>query len=248
MYEDAKRCWICHRTEDRLRYELPDIMWSIKGDPFRTMYFSANVIDVDKRRDTDIPTGETFYRPNLPDDVSSYYDKGKDAIVLVKRHALPICPLCSALMFDRKPSLQSPEVTSKLRSMRQPGALDLLDDPSVLAEHERLVNNIWNYKIAETQRLEGEFPQAEFKTLMTLYRTDLNAPVTPVMAANKTGLQAPQAVIALKNISQKCPELGNFYDDSSVFVFNNGVDVKKRLEEQIQLYLKNPENLAYLQA
>jgi hypothetical protein len=36
------------------------------------MHFSANVIDVDKRRDTDIPTGETFYRPNLPDDVYSY--------------------------------------------------------------------------------------------------------------------------------------------------------------------------------
>ena len=67
--------------------------------------------------------------------------------------------------------------------------------------------------------MEGEFPHAEFKTLMSLYRTDLNAPVTPVMAATRTGLQEPQAVIALKNISQKCPALGNFYDDSSVFVF-----------------------------
>ncbi len=123
-----------------------------------------------------------------------------------------------------------------------------MDDPSVLAEHERLVNNIWNYKIAEAQRLEGEFPHAEFKTLMSLYRTDLNAPVTPVMAANRTGLQEPQAVIALKNISQKCPALGNFYDDSSVFVFNSDTDVKKCLEEQIQLYLKNPDNLASLQA
>ena len=144
MYEDGKRCWICHRTEDRLRYELPDIMWPIKGDPFRTMYFSANVIDVDKRRDTDVPAGETFYRPNLPDDVSSYYDKGKDAIVLqegkqvteFREGMLPWAiqrPI--ALVFDEYDAGRPDVMFVIQRVLEADGRFTLLDQNRVLDPH-----------------------------------------------------------------------------------------------------------------
>jgi hypothetical protein len=247
MYEDSRRCWICHRTEARLRYELPDIMWSVKGDPFRTINFSGNVIDVDKRRGSDVWDGSTYVRPGLSDDMSSYYDKEKDAIVLVKRHALPICPFCSALMFDRKPTMQSPDLVTRLRTMRQPNILDLLDDPNALAEQDRVVNNIWDFKLNEVKRMEGEYPQAEFRTLLCFYQSDLNAPATPTMVSTKTDMQIPQAGIACRNIAQKYPDVGDYFEDSSVFIFKKDIDVKKRLEELIQTYLKNPENLAYLQ-
>lgn len=247
MYEDSKRCWICHRTEARLRHELPDIMWSIKGDPFRIIYFSGNVIDVDKRRETDVWKEDTYVRPGLPDDMSSFYDADKDAMILVKRHELPICPLCSALMFNNKSIVQSSELLTKLKSMRQSNVLDLLDDPNALAEHERVVNNIWTFKINEAQRMEGEFPQAEFRTLLIFYQSDPTAPVTSAIVATRSGMQVPQVEIASKNIALKFPEIGDFFEDSSVFVFKKDGDVKKRLEELIQIYLKNPGNLAYLQ-
>jgi hypothetical protein len=60
-------------------------------------------------------------------------------------------------------------------------------------------------------------------------------------------MQVPQVEIASKNIALKFPEVGDYFEDSAVFVFKKDVDVKKRLEELIQTYLKNPVNLAYLQ-
>jgi hypothetical protein len=247
MYEDSKRCWICHRTEARLRYELPDIMWSIKGDPFRIIYFSGNVIDVDKRRGTDVWEENTYVRPGLPDDMSSLYDASKDAMILVKRHELPICPLCSALMLNKKAILQGSEPSSRPRSVRQTNVLDILDDPNAFSEQERIVNNIWTFKINEVQKMEGEFPQAEFRTLLIFYQSDLTAPVAAAIVATRSGMQVPQVGIAFKNIAQKYPEVGDYFEDSAVFVFKKELNVKKRLEELIQVYLKNPENLAYLQ-
>ena len=222
--------------------ERPDVFWSEHIQLFYEISFAGRVIDIDRRRESDTWRNNGYTRTNLPDDRFSYYDRSRDAIVIVQKSKIPVCRICMEVIPGLMPRVIPAEHNAKIRTMREPGMRDLLDQIEVCSDQESLVGFLWSRKVEELRALEAEYPQIEFRILQAFVEMDRSNPITASMVQQRTNLQMAQVMIALKNLAAKRPDMGQFFEDSGVFIFRKDIDAVPLLDEMLKAYRKNPEN------
>src|SRR5512133_3814175 len=96
-------CWVCRRDQETLIKELPNYFWSQNIPFFREAWLYGKVVDVDRRRDSDVQKDSTYVRGNVPEDRYVYHDQKRDLMVSVQLSKINICQVCAQVVMGEIP-------------------------------------------------------------------------------------------------------------------------------------------------
>jgi hypothetical protein len=238
IFMEGRTCWICGRDGSRVRNDASGIMWEKEVDPLIDLVFMGEVVEVDKRREIDTWEDGTYVRRQLPPGTVSYYDIERDAMVMMRKESLSVCRICAELVVSMPPQKMDHRI-SRLRAM---GTRDLFTDNAIWQRHDAKVAELFEKKKQEVIKMEGQFPQNDFRVLLALTRVKPTDGVTLTLLGSMTGLLPIQCLFGLRNLIAKRPELGRLFEDTQVFFLNTQVDSRAVLNAMIQDYLANPDN------
>jgi hypothetical protein len=221
-----------------VRGDAKGIIWEQEVDPLIDLIFMGEVVDVDKRREIDTWEEGTYVRRQLPPGTISYYDMERDAIVVMKKETLCVCRVCAELVVSMPPQ----KMDRRIARLRASGTRDLFTDHAVWQRHDAKVAQLYDMRRAEVIKMEGQFPQNDFRVLLALTRVKPTDGVTLTLLANMTGLLPIQCIFGLRNLMAKKPEIGRLFEETQVFFLNTQIDTRAVLNGLIEDYLANPDN------